>query len=152
MSALSERASDKPGAIQAPATNLTLGSGVVALIGSAVTLFNDSFKSIFGDTASTTIKASVLIAVIAAWALIAVADLLARAIAKSASERSDGAKAKAAAMTAAATEVVPLPKAMAARKTQGTDEKGFTAAALRLKADGETADSAGQGWPACGLG
>jgi hypothetical protein len=122
---LQDRAKDEPGAIKAPATNLTIGSGIAAALAAAVTLFNDSFKSIFGDTASANVKASVLIAVIAAWTLIAVADLVARAVAKSAAARADEA-------------IAPLPTALQATKTVGADQTGFVAAAIRTSGDGDT--------------
>ncbi len=135
MSYLEERASKQPEAVKAPATNLTLGSGFVALIGSVVVLFNDSFKAIFGDDVSKSLKASVLIAVIAAWAVIAASDLFARAIAKAATERADAEKEKAKARKSAATKVVALPQAVAATKTKGPDKPGFKAVALKIDAE-----------------
>lgn len=135
---ISDRGADAAESIKSPATNLTLGSGFAAVIASAIVLFNKSFESIFGDDASKTIKASVLIAVIAAWALVAVADLISRAIAKAATERADAEKAMATATRAAGSIVIPMPKVLDAKKTAGTDEPGFKAAALRVKADGET--------------
>ncbi len=121
---LPDRAKDQPGSIKAPATNLTIGTGIAAALATAATLFNDSFNSIFGDDASANVKASVLIAVIAAWTLIAVADLIARAVAKASA---DG----------GGEQLAPLPTAIAATKTEGTDQTGFVAAAVRVTA-GET--------------
>lgn len=125
MSSLQDRETDESGAIQAGATNLTIGSGFAAAIAAAITLFNDSFRSIFGDGASANAKASVLIAVVAAWTFIAVADLIARAITK-------------AAFDARGEPLAPLPTAIAAKKTKGTDQTGFAAAAIRISAAGET--------------
>jgi hypothetical protein len=122
---LQDRAKDQPGAIKAPATNLTIGTGVAAALATAATLFNDSFNSIFGDDASAKVKASVLIAVIAAWTLIAVADLIARAVAN-------------AAAAGGGEQLAPLPTALAAAKTTGTDKTGYAAAAVRVGATGET--------------
>jgi hypothetical protein len=70
-------------AIKARTLNLTLGSGFAAFVATAVTVFNKSFKAIFGDTLDPSeqahFKVTLLVAVIAAFALIAVADILARA-------------------------------------------------------------------------
>jgi hypothetical protein len=84
-----------------------------------VTAFNENVVKIFGDHVSDGIKASILIAIIAAWAVIAVADLLARAITTSARLRS----APAAGM--------PAPSGMQVKLTEGVDSEGWLVAAIR---------------------
>ena len=78
------------------------------------------------------ITAAVLIAVIAAWALIAVADIIGRAIAKAATERAAG-QTGAAKIASTATPVsATLPKALPARNLVGRDKGGFLAVATRV--------------------
>jgi len=133
---LRTRQLDNPEAIKASATNLTLGSAGAATIATLVTVFNDSFDSIFGKAAGANIKAAVLIAVIVAWSLIAVADIFGRAIAKSATEKANGLEraAKAAANPDAA--IVPMPIALPAKRLKGPDESGFLAVGLLNTANG----------------
>lgn len=110
----------KSDAIKGRTLNLTLFSGLAAAITAAITVFNDSFKEIFGDTLTGTdladAKLTLLVAVIAAFTLIAVADLLARAWA-----------------TAASTKVIvtPVPGSPAAKTLDGD---GYAIAAMRVKA------------------
>lgn len=125
-------ATKKPEAIKSPATNLTLGTAGAATIATLVAAFNDSFDAIFGDTAGPSIKAAVLIAVIAAWAFVAVADMLSRAIAKAATETARGAELAA----RASSDLVLMPTAVSATRLKGPDEPGFLAAALRSGDDG----------------
>jgi hypothetical protein len=125
-------AAGKPEAIKSPATTLTLGSAAAATIATLVTAFNDSFREIFGETAGANIKAAVLIAVIGAWALVAVADIVGRAIAKAATERAAGLKASAEiAAKGTAPSISPMPTAVPARNLDGRDEEGFLAVATR---------------------
>ncbi len=116
-----------PEAIKSPVTNLTLGTAGAATIATLVAAFNDSFEAIFGTTAGPGIKAAVLIAVIAAWALIAIADIFSRAIAKAATETARGAELAA----KASANVVLMPTAVRAKRLKGPDEPGFLVAALR---------------------
>jgi hypothetical protein len=105
--------------------NLTLGSGFAALVAAGVTIFNKSFKSIFGDSITgvdlANTKATILVAVIAAFAAIAVADLLTRAWATAAKARVDS------------FTIAAAPSKLKAKKTSGVDETGFIVAALRFK-------------------
>jgi hypothetical protein len=73
--------------VKAGAFRLTWISAAVGGIGAVVIAFNDSVLKIFGDHVSDGIKASLLITIIGAWALIAVADLFSRAIVTSADQR-----------------------------------------------------------------
>lgn len=127
MGYLANRAADVPEAVKAPATNLTLGSAGAATLATLATAYNDTFHSIFGDTAGPDVKAAVLIAVIAAWALIAVADIFGRAISKAATERAP-------ATTTAVMTMLPI--AVIATNLDGKDRNGFLAVAVR-GADGE---------------
>lgn len=116
-------------AIQARTLNLTLGSGFAALVASGVVMFNDSFKAIFGETLSAgalaSAKVTVLVAVIGAFGVIAVADLLARAWATASKER---------AMSMTGNFVIAAaPSGLKAKKTEGLDIPGFTVAAIRFK-------------------
>ena len=117
----------KEDVVKAGAFRLTWISGTIAGIGVVVTAFNDNIVKIFGDHVSDGTKASVLIALIAAWSVIAVADLLARAITTSARLRS-----------APATEV-PAPSGMQVKLTEGVDSSGWLVAAVR-SANGSSED------------
>lgn len=107
-------------AIKGRTLNLTLFSGLAAAIASAIVVFNESFEAIFGDGLAPPelahTKLVLLIAVIAAFALIVVADMLARAWATSANK----------------LIVTPVPGAPSG-KTVDDDE--ITVAALRVKPD-----------------
>lgn len=109
-------------AIKARTLNLTLFSGLAAGIATAITVFNKSFTAIFGDklhgTDLANAKLTLLVAVIAAFALISVADLIARAWATS---------------TGGNFVIAPAPSGLTATKTVGGDKPGFTVAAVRLK-------------------
>jgi len=116
-------------AINARTLNLTLGSGFAAFLATAITVFNDSFKAIFGEDLSgaelARYKVTVLVAVIAAFALIAVADLLARGWTTASRTRADA--------QVAHYMIAAAPSNLKAKKTEGVDLGGFTVAALRLK-------------------
>lgn len=123
---------EEPEAIKSPTMTLTLGTAGAATIATLVAAFNDSFNAIFGQAAGPDIKAAVLIAVIAAWAFIAVADIFSRAIAKAATETALGAELAA----KASANVVLMPTALSAKRLKGPDEPGFLVAALRSGDDG----------------
>jgi hypothetical protein len=135
MAFLGDRAADVPEAIKAPATNLTIYSGIAAGAATFVAAFNKTFDSIFGDDAGANIKAAVLIAIIVAWALVAVADIFARAISKAATEAATAPATASAAGTVDSTGLIALPK-IPAKKTEGEDETGYVAIALDPKAAG----------------
>jgi hypothetical protein len=120
-----------PEAIKSPATTLTLGSAGAATIATLVTVFNESFDSIFGEGAGANIKAAVLIAIIAAWAIVAAADIVGRAVAKAATEHAAGRKAAAEVAAAATPSWSIMPTALAAKNLDGRDETGFLAVATR---------------------
>jgi hypothetical protein len=109
-------------AIKARALNLTLFSGLAAGIATAITVFNKSFTAIFGDKLHgvdlANAKLTLVVAVIAAFALISVADLLARAWATSAG---------------GSFVIASAPSGLSATKTTGRDETGFIVAAVRFK-------------------
>jgi hypothetical protein len=109
----------KADVVKSGAFRLTWVSGAIGGIGALIIAFNKGFTEIFGDEAGAGIKASVLIAIIAAWAVIAVADLLARAITTSARLRS---------APAAGT---PAPDGMQVTLTDGVDSPGWLVAAVR---------------------
>jgi len=121
MSVLGESTQD---AIKARTLNLTLGSGFAAFLASAATVFNGTFKAIFGENLSAEevaqTKTTILSFVIVAFAAIAVTDLLVRAWTTSSGER------------AKALSVIPAPSSLKAKRLEGTDESGFTVAALRF--------------------
>jgi hypothetical protein len=114
-------AASESDAIEARTLNLTLFSGLAAAIASAIVAFNESFEAIFGDDLTGAelahTKLVLLVAVIAAFALIAVADMLARAWASSAK---------------GGVIVTPVPGGPSAKTVDGD---GFTIAAMRVKPD-----------------
>jgi hypothetical protein len=109
----------KADVVKAGAFRLTWVSGAIGGIGTIIIAFNKGFTEIFGDSAGPGIKASVLIAIVAAWALIAVADLLARAITTAARLRS------------APAAGIPAPDGMRVKLIDGVDSEGWMAAAVR---------------------
>ncbi len=114
--------------VKAGAFRLTWISGAVGGIAGLVTVFNEQFIHIFGEHASDGVKASVLIAVIAAWALIAVADLLSRSITTAAKLRRDP------------PAPIVAPKGMRVKVTEGEDTTGWSVVAIR-DADGTETDA-----------
>ena len=121
-------ASPKTDAINARALNLTFGSGFAALVASGVTIFNKSVLDLFGkdlDPADLArYKVTLLVAVIGGFALVAVADILARSWVTAAEK---GARA-----SNDSYAVLAAPATLKAKKTEGTDVPGFTVAAIRF--------------------
>lgn len=73
--------------IKGGATRVASLSAIVGGLAALDVTFSDKLVEIFGTTAPTAeIKATILVALIAAWALIAVADLFTRAIATAAAQ------------------------------------------------------------------
>jgi|SRR3954469_12170173 hypothetical protein len=135
MALLADRGKGDPGAIEAPATNLTLGTGVLALVTAIVAAWNDAFKTIFGDNASQDIRKDVLVASIFGFAIVAAADLLARAYSKAATDRSTALMAGAAFQDAHVQPVTP--SVAKATITLGDDDPGYRAVAVRIGSGGE---------------
>jgi hypothetical protein len=71
----------KQDVIKSGALRLTWVSAAIAGVSAIVVAFNDATLKIFGEDLNDRTKAAVLVAIIVAWAAIAVADLFARAIA-----------------------------------------------------------------------
>jgi hypothetical protein len=113
----------KEDVVKAGALRLTWISGTIGALGVVVTAFNEHIVKIFGDEVDDGIKASVLIAIIAAWALIAVADLIARAITTSARLR-------------VPSPGIAVPNGMRVTLTDGVDSDGWLVAAARPAVDG----------------
>lgn len=130
---LRNRAANVSSSIKAPATNLTVGSGITAFLAAAVTAYNKTFEAIFGKHATEVTRREVLTVIILAFAAVAVADLLSRAITAAAHERGT-------AMVAAAgvgqSGVTPLFPGLPATLTTGVDEPGYLAVAMRSDAEG----------------
>jgi hypothetical protein len=73
--------------IEAGASRITTLSAIVGGLAGIDVVFNDSLVKIFGDNPpSNGVKTTILVSLIAAWALIAVADLIARAVVTAASQ------------------------------------------------------------------
>jgi hypothetical protein len=115
----------KEDVVKSGALRLTWISGAVGGVGALVVAFNDNITKLFGEEVSDGVKASVLIALIAAWALIAVADLLSRSITSSARLR----RAPAGAITA--------PRGLRVKVIDGVDSPGWLVAAIRGYDDSE---------------
>jgi hypothetical protein len=107
----------EPGdAITGGTLNLTKTSAFGAAVVGLVTAINPLFESVFGEDASDWIKAAIIIAAIASWALIATADILGRGYA-SANQN---------------LQIAPMPSAAIASKTVGGDVAGYSVVAVRL--------------------
>jgi hypothetical protein len=116
---ITNRAADTA-AIKAPALNLTLGTGFLTFLTSAAVIFNKTFKSIFGFEPGKypTITKALLISVVAAFAAIAVADIIGRAIASGPRD---------------ITHLAPAPKDWKAAIVQpGADDTGYLVAGIRF--------------------
>jgi L-asparagine transporter-like permease len=74
-------------AIKSDSLALTRYSGVAAALIALVTAIRPIFKVVFRGDVSNAVRASIVIAAIAAWSLIAVADMIARAIAERGRQR-----------------------------------------------------------------
>lgn len=109
---------EKEDVVKSGALRLTWISGAIGGISAILTVFNEEFIHVFGEHASDGIKASVLIAIIAAWAVIAVADILARSITTSARMK-------------ASPEAITAPKGLKVTLTEGQDSNGWTVAAIK---------------------
>jgi hypothetical protein len=114
--------------VKSGALRLTWVSGAIGGIAAIVTAFNEHIFQIFGDDVSDGTKASVLIAIIAAWAAIAVADLLSRAITT-------------AARLKRAPSAITAPEGMKVKLTKGPDAPGWMVAAIRRCDEGTGAAS-----------
>lgn len=104
--------------VKSGAFRLTWVSGTIGGLAAIVTVFNNQMLQIFGEDISPGTKASVLIAIIAAWAAIAVADLLARAITTAARLKQ-------------APSAITAPEGMRVKLTNGVDAHGWMVAAIR---------------------
>jgi hypothetical protein len=111
----------RSGPISSGALNLTLGSGVVAAVVAFADVFKPDFiKKILGDNPASGSRAAVFIAVVGAWALIAVADILARSRVHSSQGR-----------------VLPVPHGLKVTRPQlqAQEESGWIVVALRVEDD-----------------
>lgn len=114
--------------VKSGAFRLTWVSGAIGGIAAIITAFNQHIGLIFGKDVSNGTKASVLIAIIAAWAAIAVADLLARAITTAARLKQ-------------APSAITAPEGMKVKLTNGVDAHGWMVAAIRRCDDGASVAS-----------
>lgn len=96
---------------------ITWLSALVAAVIAAAPLFTDEFfDDLLGEKAPAGARAAIFIAVILAWGVIAVADILARGYASAHSVR-----------------VTPTPEGLpTCTWTKGKDESGFSVAAVRM--------------------
>jgi hypothetical protein len=95
--------------IESGALRLTWGSGVGAVIVGLGTAIDPVFDTVVGEDASPAVRGSILIAAIAAWAIIATGDLLARSYATAHAKK----------------------PGLSATLTRGVDETGFLAVDFR---------------------
>ena len=130
MSKPSERAAGVASAIKAPTTNLTIGSAGAGVVAFVLTFWDQAFETIFGKNASEATRQWIVLALIGAFAAIAVADLIARAIATAAHERAWSRVASAAVSQSGVAAVVP---AQSAKSTNGVDRDGLVAVAERTR-------------------
>jgi hypothetical protein len=117
-SALANRAADIA-VIKAPVLNVSLGSLGVISLGAVLTWWKSAFEFLFGASASTGVRETVLVASIAAFVVVVAADMIARAIATHYD----------------VTHVVPWGKGWEASWIKpGADEDGFIVAGMRVSA------------------
>jgi hypothetical protein len=103
--------------IKSGALGVTWISGAIGALTAIATVFNEQLVNIFGDDLADNLKAGILVAVILAWTLIAVADVMARAKVTAASLRVD---------------VIPAPKGMKVKlvENDGLDD-AWSVSAIR---------------------
>src|SRR5919204_6862042 len=94
------------------ALSLTRVSGIGAVIVGVLTTVNGSWDAIFGSNTPSWAKPAFLMAVVAAWAGVAAADILGRAYAR----------------TRTAPSIIPMPTVLHARDTRRADEDCVVAA------------------------
>lgn len=113
---------ERQGPISSGALNLTLGSGVAAAVLTLLEVFSPAFvERVLGPNPSAGARGSLFIAVVAAWAIVAVSDIAGRAYAHAHDHP----------LIAAAPEAFEvsrpsLPKA---------DEEGWSVLAIRMEPD-----------------
>jgi hypothetical protein len=110
---------EKKDVVKAGALRLTWISGTLGGIAAILTALNEHLINFFGDNLTDDIKADILIVIIAAWSLIAVADLFTRAI------------TTAARLKAPSAPLVTAPSGMRVKLTDGVDSAGWLVAAIR---------------------
>jgi hypothetical protein len=139
-----KRGEDQEEAIRTGATNLTLGSGVVALLAVLAGGFVDFAKKVLGepeDAPNVAARKDLLVALIVGWAILSAADVLARAYSKAATERRKAAEKVAETQAKVAMSAVvsapPNLKASIPEKDRD-DERGWTVVALRPQDDDPT--------------
>lgn len=121
----------KEGGIQPSATNVTIGTGIVAFLGVLTTTIPGLIDKLFGKSVNNEVRKDVIVAILFAWAIVAASDLIARAIGKAAAERT---KAAAESSTAAgAPRELPAPAGMRVTVTKGTVDPGWLVAAMRVE-------------------
>jgi uncharacterized membrane protein len=135
LNVLKSRSADN--AIQSDSLSLTRWAGVGAAIVALGTAINPVFDVVVGKHASNAVKASILIAAIAAWAVIVAADMLSRGYADSQTKHAEAERAAATVYATAQKNALSVGKATI---TTDTDEGGYYVAALRLNAS-QPADS-----------
>ena len=124
------RAENVSGSIKSPATNLTIGSALIGLVPFVLTFWDQAFEAVFGPDASEATRRWIVLGLIAAYTVIAAADLIARAIAAAAHDSAWGQVAGAAVGQTGVEGVFPAQRST---KTAGQDEPGFVAVAKRTK-------------------
>ena len=120
--ALANRAKDTA-AIKAPATNLAIGGSITALVAAILAVWDKSYEQFFGFKPEDNpgVARAVVVALIAAVALLWIADLLARAIAS----------------TPRDPTYAEAPEGWTADiDLKDRDDKGYTVAAIRLTETG----------------
>lgn len=128
---LREAQGDKEGGLKAPATNLTIGTGILAFLGVLTTTIPGLIDKLFGEDVNNEVRKDVIVAILFAWAIVAASDLIARAIGKAAAERT-----KAAGETAKAASVpqsLPAPAGLRVTLAGGADDAVWLVAAVRVE-------------------
>jgi hypothetical protein len=118
--------------LKAGATNLTLGSGIVALITVLGADFAGFAQKVLGepeDQPNIDARKDLLVALILGWAFLAAADVLGRAYAKAATERRKAAETQAKAVSQRPIPVPPGLKASVPEKDHD-EERNWTVVAM----------------------
>jgi|GEM_PF-6002823 len=109
--------------IDAGTLRVTTASGFGAAVVVLVTAIDPIFETIFGeDKVTPGVKAAIVIAAIASWALIAAVDIAARSYATGQQQL---------AVATRSAQIAVAPADMTVTRTRGTDVPGFLVSAIR---------------------
>ncbi len=135
------RGKNQEKAIQAGTTNLTLGSGIVALVAVLAGSFTDFAEKVLGEpenVPNVVARKDLLVALIFGWAIVAAADLSVRAYGKGKTEKRQAAETIAKEQTKVALQhlvAAPAGLTVSVPEKAATNEPNWSVIAVRVDED-----------------